>query len=268
MEPFADLRIEHPAPGIARLVLDRPDRLNALTWDTVEEVHRALGQIAADTDTRVLVLTGEGRGFCAGLDIKQRDDAMGQDDDVFVVYRRQERVAGLAHAIRNLPQPVIAAVNGPASGGGFGMALAADLRVCSTLARFNAAFVRIGLSGCDVGTSYHLPRLVGFGLAAELLLTGRQVTADEALRIGLANRVVEPDDLEAASLELAAEIAANSPYGVWMTKQVLNRSVDAPSLGAALDMENRTQVLGTRTEDSNEAMDAFRDKRPANFTRR
>lgn len=268
MESFEDLRVERPADGVARIVLDRPERLNALTWGTVERLHAAIAAIGRDHGVRVAIVTGAGRGFCAGLDIQQRDDAMGQGDDVFTVYRRQELVAGLAAALRELPQPVIAAVNGPASGGGLGIALAADIRICAPEARFNAAFVRVGLSGCDVGVSYLLPRLVGYGIAAELLLTGRLVDADEALRIGLANRVVAADALMESALELAAQIAANSPFGVWMTKQVMQRTVDAPSLGAALELENRTQVLATRTEDSGEAMDAFREQRPAVFRQR
>ena len=265
---FADLRLDHPAEGVARLTLDRPARLNALTWDTIEEVHAALRLVGSDEGARVLVLTGAGRGFCAGLDIRQRDDALGVDDDVLDVYRRQELVASLATALRELPQPVIAAVNGPASGGGFALALAADVRLCAPEARFNAAFVRIGLSGCDVGVSYLLPRIVGLGIASELLLTGRQVDADEALRIGLANRVVAADALEAEALALAAEIAANSPWGVAMTKQVLRRNADATSLEAAIELENRTQVLATRTHDAREAVAAFRERRPARFAGR
>jgi enoyl-CoA hydratase len=257
--------IDHPADGVARLTLNRPERLNALTWDLMEELREALRAIAADHDVRSLILTGAGRGFCAGLDLKQRadDDPLGTGDDVVTVFRRQELVASLAIALRNLPQPVIAAVNGPASGGGMALALAADVRLCAPGARFNAAFVRIGLSGGDVGVSYLLPRLVGVGMAAELLFTGRQVEAEEAVAIGLANRIA--DDLEAASLALAAQMAANSPFGVWMTKQILYRNADAGSLEAAIDLENRTQVLAARTDDAREAVAAFTARRPPEF---
>jgi enoyl-CoA hydratase len=260
--------IDHPQDGVARLTLKRPERLNALTWELMEELHAALTAIAGDRDVRSLVLTGAGRGFCAGLDLKQRDDddPLGTGDDVVTVFRRQELVASLAIALRAMPQPVIAAVNGPASGGGMALALAADMRLGSTLARFNAAFVRIGLSGGDVGVSYLLPRLVGAGMAAELLYTGRAVDAEEALRIGLVNRVVEPAELEAAALELAAQIAANSPFGVWMTKQILQRNADATSLEAAIDLENRTQVLAARTDDAREAVDAFTARRAPRFS--
>jgi enoyl-CoA hydratase len=160
---------------------------------------------------------------------------------------------------------VVAAVNGAAAGGGLALALAADVRVCSTAARFNVAFVKIGLSGCDIGVSYLLPRIVGLGVASELMLTGRVVEAEEAARIGLANRVVEPGELLDSANELADGIVANSPFGVWMTKQVLGRNVDAGSLGAAIDLENRTQVLATRTTDMKEALAAFVEKRPATF---
>jgi enoyl-CoA hydratase len=262
---YETLRVERTRPGIATVTLSRPDRLNALSWEMVSELDAALAEIGADREVRVVILTGEGRGFCAGIDIKQPDAVGSGDGDPIAVYHRQEAVAGLATRLRSLPQPVVAAVNGAAAGGGLALALAADVRVCSTAARFNVAFVKIGLSGCDIGVSYLLPRIVGFGIASELMLTGRMVEADEAARIGLVNRVVEPDELLAAANELADGIAANSPFGVWMTKQVLGRNVDAGSLDAAIELENRTQVLATRTDDMKEALAAFVEKRPASF---
>jgi enoyl-CoA hydratase len=180
----------------------------------------------------------------------------------------QERVASLATALRGLPQPVVAAVNGPAAGGGLALALASDVRVCSPDARFNVAFVKLGLSGCDVGVSHLLPRIVGLGLASELMLTGRSVDGEEALRIGLANRLVDADRLLDESLALAREIAANSPFGVRMTKQVLRRNAEASTLESAIDLENRTQILATRTHDLVEAVTARNEKRPARFANR
>jgi enoyl-CoA hydratase len=262
---YETLRLERTRPGIATLTLSRPDRLNALSWEMVSELRAALAEIADDRAIRVVVLTGEGRGFCAGIDIKQPDAVGSGDGDPIAVYHRQEAVADLAIALRELPQPVVAAVNGAAAGGGMALALAADVRVCSTAARFNVAFVKIGLSGCDVGVSYLLPRIVGLGIASELMLTGRLVEAEEATRIGLANRVVEPAELLHSANELADQIAANSPFGVWMTKQVLGRNVDAGSLRSAIELENRTQVLATRTDDMKEALSAFVEKRPARF---
>jgi enoyl-CoA hydratase/carnithine racemase len=262
---YETLRVERTRPGIATVTLSRPDRLNALSWEMVSELGAALAELGADREVRVVVLTGEGRGFCAGIDIKEPDAVGSADGDPIAVYHRQEAVAGLATALRGLPQPVVAAVNGPAAGGGLALALAADVRVCSTAARFNVAFVKIGLSGCDIGVSYLLPRIVGFGIASELMLTGRMVEVEEAARIGLANRVVAPEELLDSAYELAGQIAANSPFGVWMTKQVLGRNVDAGDIGAAIELENRTQVLATRTDDMKEALGAFVEKRPARF---
>ncbi|MCW2992847.1 MAG: enoyl-CoA hydratase [Conexibacter sp.] len=263
----ATLTTETLRDGVALLTLRRPEALNALTWPLIQEILDALDEVARDPEIRVLVLTGEGRGFCSGMDISQ-DDAVGSKGDVFSVYRRQELVASLALALRNLPQPVIAAVNGPAAGGGMSMAMACDIRLCSPAASFHASYVRVGLSGGDVGASHLLPRLVGFGMASELLLTGRAVGAEEALRIGLANRIVPAEELLDAAAELALEIAASSPFGIFMTKQVLGRNVDAGSLESAIELENRTQILATRTEDMAEALAAFKGKRPARFVGR
>lgn len=259
LEPLRD--------GIWLLTLRRPEKLNALSWGMVEEIHGALKEVAADRSIRVLVVTGEGRGFCSGIDLGGAD-AVGSADGVVPVYDRQERLAQMATALRNLPQPAIAAVNGPAAGGGMALALACDVRICSREARFNVAFVRVGLSGCDVGVSHLLPRIVGLGVASELMLTGRQVGAEEALRIGLANSVCEPDELLDAAVELGERLAANSPFALRMTKQVLHRNVDAPSLEAAIELENRTQVVATRTEDMKEALAAFREKRPPLYSGR
>jgi enoyl-CoA hydratase/carnithine racemase len=266
MHDLEFMRVETPEDGIALVTLDRPDRLNALSWPMIDEFLELMDALGADDDLRAIVLTGAGRGFCAGLDIKQRDDALGGDDDVLTVYRRQEKIGRLAIALRRNPHPVIAAVNGPAAGGGFAIALAADVRLAAPEAAFHASFVRIGLSSGDAGVSYLLPRLIGLGRASELMLTGGTVDAAEAERIGLVNRVVEADKLVAAAVELAKRIAANSPFGVWMTKQVLEHNVDAPGLQAAVELENRTQTLATRTADMHEALAAFREKRAPTFT--
>jgi enoyl-CoA hydratase len=262
---MADLTVEEIRTGVALVTLRRPAKLNALSWQLIEDLLGALRDLGERDDVRVVILTGEGRGFCSGMDLGG-SDAVGTADGVIPVYRRQELLAGLATTLKAIPQPVIAAVNGPAAGGGLALALASDVRIASTAARFNAAFIRIGLSAGDVGVSHMLPRIVGLGIASELMLTGRQVLADEALRIGLANRVVEPDALIDTCLELADQIALNSPFGVWMTKQVLHRNVDAGSLEAAIELENRTQVLATRTNDMAEALDAFVAKRPPSYS--
>lgn len=169
-------------------------------------------------------------------------------------------------ALYEVPVPVIAAVNGAASGAGFVFSLASDIRLAAPEARFNMANVRIGFSGCDLGSSYLLPRIVGKGLASELMLTGRFIGSEEAAQVGLVNRVVGADVLIATALELAAQIAANSPWAVRMTKQVLACNVDAGSLRSAIELENRTQILSTRTADFSEAMSAFVEKRAPQYT--
>ena len=173
----------------------------------------------------------------------------------------QEDLATLMLAVHELPQPVIAAVHGAAVGGGLALALASDLRIASHDAFFASHFIRVGLSSCDVGTSYFLPRIVGATRAAELMLTGRRFTAEEADRMGMLNRLVARDELLPAAYELAGDVIANSEYGVYMTKIGLWANLDASSLRAAMELENRTQVLGTFTGNMTEAGEAFREKR-------
>ena len=251
--------------GVAVVTLNRPERLNALTPEMMDELLTTFSALADDAAVRVVVLTGAGRGFCAGLDVRD-DDPLGLDAEVEAIYAQQEKVASLALALRALPQPVIAAVNGPAAGGGLALALASDVRLAARSAIFSVAFVRIGLSGCDVGVSHLLPRIIGLGIASELMLTGRRVEAEEAERIHLVNRTIDDELLMDAAHELAAGICANSPFGVRMTKQVLHRNVDAGSLEAAIELENRTQILATRTRGAREALSAFLEKRPPNFS--
>src|SRR3954471_14903979 len=248
-------------PGVALLTLDRPERLNALNRELVEDLHMALDDVAADEHVRVVVLTGAGRGFCAGLDLKEPMTG----DGVVGSLAAQERIASIMLKLHALPQPVIAAVHGAAAGGGLALALASDVRLAAPEARFNVAFVKLGLSGADMGVSHLLPRIVGLGHASELMLTGRLVGAEEAARIGLANRVTADGALLDEAGALAAEIAANTPFAIRMTKQVLGVNVDAQSLGAAIELENRTQILATQTGDFREAIMAFVEKRPPNY---
>jgi enoyl-CoA hydratase len=177
----------------------------------------------------------------------------------------QQHIADLVPKLRSLRQPVISAVNGPAAGGGFALALASDVRVCSESARFNVAFVRIGLSGCDIGVSWMLPRLIGASRAFELLLTGRIIDAREAERIGLVLEVVPDGTVVDRALETARLITRNSPIGVWFTKEVMWSNLEIPSLQAGIDIENRNQILASQTEDSREAMMAFLEKRDPSF---
>jgi enoyl-CoA hydratase/carnithine racemase len=256
--------LEHVREGVLLATLNRPEKLNALSFAMFAEVWKLCDLVARDTAVRVLVITGAGRGFCAGLDLSEAASLPSMA--VQEMLEGQEEWAASITALRLLPKPVIAAVNGPAAGAGMSLALAADIRIGSPEARFSAAFVRVGLSGGDCGSSWLLPRIVGMGHASEIMFTGRLVEAAEAERIGLLNRVVAAKQLLDSCYELAEEIAANSPLGIRLSKQALQINVDAPSLEAALELENRNQVLATRTEDMVEAITAFREKRKPMFT--
>ncbi|MDP9335345.1 MAG: enoyl-CoA hydratase-related protein [Actinomycetota bacterium] len=259
--------IEHVRPGIVVLTLNRPQRLNAMNYDLVRGLYDALDELETDRSCRVIVLTGAGRGFCAGLDLSEGASppttaGLGRAQAGMTV---QKLIAGLVPKMRSVPQPVIAAVNGPASGGGLALALASDVRVASESARFNVAFIRVGLSGCDIGVSWMLPRLIGASRAFELLLTGRLIDATEADRIGLVTRVVPEGRVLDSALETAELIVGNSPFGVRMTKEVMWSQLEIGSLQAGIDLENRTQVLASFTGDLAEAMAAFAQKRPPTF---
>jgi len=261
------VRIDHPQDGVTRLTLSRPERLNALNETLVRELHAALADIAADRGCRVVVLTGAGRGFCAGIDLSGYGNAPGHQpkDRVQDTFATQTHIASLVPRLRSLPQPVISAVNGPAAGGGLALALASDIRIAAASARFNVAFVRLGISGCDIGVSWLLPRLIGASRAWEMMLTGRLLDAREADRIGLVLKVVDDDELQSAALETAALIVANSPWGIRMTKEVMWSQLEIGSLQAGIDLENRTQVLSSGTGEMQEAISAFLEKRVPNF---
>lgn len=253
--------------GIARVTLDRPERLNAMNHELVADLHARLDELGRNRDCRVIVLTGAGRGFCAGLDLQGAGDPPGAEGlgEAPARMTSQQHIAGLVTRLRSLRQPVVAAVNGPAAGGGLALALASDVRIAAPTATFNVAFVKIGLSGCDIGVSYLLPRLVGASTAFEMLLTGRLVDAEEAERRGLVTRVVPGEELLDAALETARQIRANSPFGVWMTKEVMWSNLEVSSLQAAIDLENRTQILTTFTEDQAEAVRAWGEKRDPEY---
>lgn len=267
---MANVLVSTPADGVTQLTLNRPEKLNAMDVALVEELHEALGAVQHDRDCRVVVLTGAGRGFSAGLDLGGYGEAPDAEGRGFVGagFATQQHIAALVPRLRSLHQPVIAAVNGPAAGGGLALALASDVRIAAESARFNVAFVRIGLSGCDVGVSWLLPRLIGASRAWELMLTGRIIDSAEADRIGLVTRVVPDGTVVEAALETAALIAANSPWGVRMTKEVAWSQLEVGSLQAGIDLENRTQILASTTEDHREAIAAFLQKRPPHYTHR
>ena len=262
--------VDVPRPGVTRITLNRPDKLNAMTTELVQQLHRALDDVAVDPSCRVVVLTGAGRGFCAGLDLGGYGEApdsegFGRPQAGFAV---QRHIARLIPHLRSLPQPVIAAVNGPAAGGGFALVLGSDIRIAATTARFNAAFIRIGLSACDIGTSWLLPRLVGAARAHELMLTGRIFDAPEAERIGLVTEVVPDDALLEAAYAKADQIMLNTPFGVALTKEGMWSALEIPGQQAAIDLENRQQIMASFSEDASEAMRAFLEKRPPSYQNR
>jgi enoyl-CoA hydratase len=240
--------------------LNRADVLNALSTQLVEDLHAFYDELARDAQTRVVVLRGAGRAFCAGLDLKESRPS-GTPGDVGAQLRGQHRIAELAIKMRRLAQVFVALVHGPACGGGFMLALASDVRIAGESARMNAAFIKLGLSGCDVGVSYLLPRLVGASLAAELILTGRFIHAERARDLGLVSTVVPDAELEAEARRVVAELTATSPLGLRLSKECLNASLDMNSMEAVVGMEDRNQILCAQTRDFREGIQAFLEKR-------
>lgn len=266
--------VDEVEDGIVRVTLNRPERRNALDSALLAELHRVFDGIAADPRARVVIVTGAGVGFCSGADLKADPESrtraggtpigemLGRaEGDLTRILASQELMASLFEKVHRLRQPVIAAVNGAALGGGFAFALACDVRFASTSASFGAVFISRGVSACDMGTSYLLPRLVGASRAAELMLTGRVFDAAEAREMDLVLDVVPDGEVVDRALATARLIAAHGPLAVWMTKETMWQTIDAPSFRHALDMENRTQVMCTATGELTEAFAAFRERR-------
>jgi enoyl-CoA hydratase len=245
------------------VTLNRPDSLNAMSRTMMLELQHYFGALYTRHAVRVVVLRGAGRAFCAGLDLKETR-APGEGGPVNGL-RVQRRVSEIVMRMRRAPQPIISLIHGAASGGGFALALASDIRIAGPRARMNAAFIRIGLTACDVGVSYFLPRLVGSSLASELMLTGDFIDAERALRTGLVSDLVPDDELEARAQRMIDMMLANSPVGVRLTKECLNMSVDAGSLEAAIAMEDRQQILCAQTADMREGISAFLGKRAPDY---
>ena len=248
------------------LTLNRPDSLNALNPTMVSELTAYFRGLAVRPERRIVVLKAAGRAFCAGLDLKAGGSEQVQSlGSVQQGLMSQRSIAEIYLAMRRCPQPIIALLNGAACGGGFSLAMAADIRVADSTARMNCAYIRIGLGGCDMGSSYFLPRLVGASLAAELILTGKFIDAQRALAVGLLSQVVEPGELETAVEEDIQLMLTNSPLGLRLSKEALNVNIDIGSLEAAIALEDRNQILCTQTEDTREAMTAFMQRRPPVF---
>ncbi|MFM6828728.1 MAG: enoyl-CoA hydratase/isomerase family protein [Novosphingobium sp.] len=262
MIEFADI-----GGGVGVVTLCRPDAANAMTVPMVDALRAELARIEADRAIRVVVLAAQGKVFCAGLDLKEiRGEDAPRDPIAFM--HLQERFAGLMQQVAQARFPVIAAIGGAAVGAGMGLALAADIRVVAPNARFLVGAVKIGLSAGECGISYHLPRLIGAGRACEIMLTGRPVTAEEAVAIGLASTAAGEGSVTDQAIAMARIVAQNSDYSIKHTKQVMRANVDAPSLAGALELENHVQCVALLTEDFREACTAFEEKRPPQFTGR
>jgi enoyl-CoA hydratase/carnithine racemase len=255
---------------VTTVTLARPDALNTLNATLVEELTDVLEAIRRDRACRVVVLTGAGRAFCAGLDLGGYgdDDRVAEDGLMLRTFDRQREIADLALRLHELPQPVVAAVNGAAAGGGLALVCASDVRIAARGAVFAVSFIRAGYSACDIGVSWLLPRLMGAGRAHELMLTGRKFDADEALAGGLLTRVVEPEDLMGAARAVADQVLLNPPASVELTKVGMWAALEVPSFRTQVEFENRQQMVTAMTEDQKEAAAAFLEKRTPTYRRR
>ncbi|MCC6706492.1 MAG: enoyl-CoA hydratase/isomerase family protein [Gammaproteobacteria bacterium] len=244
------------------LTLNRPDRLNAITPEMCDELQHYFGGLQFNHEVRVVMLRGAGRGLCAGYDLHAADGVSGGP---VIGMRFQRQVAEVYQRMRRCPQPIICLAHGAATGGGFAFVLASDVRVVTPDVKMNVAMVKIGLTGCDVGISYFLPRAVGQSVAAELMMTGRMIPAERAERLGLVSAVVPFEELEATARGIAQDMLKTSPLGLRLTKEGLNLSIDAPSLDAAIAMEDRGQILCASAGFFEEGINAFLEKRPADY---
>jgi enoyl-CoA hydratase len=247
-------------PHITMVRLSRPERLNALSFDLVGDLYDALDEVGADPMRRVIILTGSGRGFCAGLDLKDwgQPPAPGAHRHMNAMGDGQAFVSNLVAALRATPQVIVAAVNGPAFGGGLALACASDVRIAAESARFCSASIRTGLSGCEMGLTYTLPRLIGNAHAFDLILTGRDIDSAEALRMGIVSKVVADDELIETALGYARRMAGYTADGLRTTKHVLWQNIEAPSLDAALALEINAQMRLSQSAEVTAYMAAYR----------
>jgi len=249
------------------LWLNRPEHLNSINTPMVTELRHYFDQLAENETTRVVLMGGRGKAFCAGLDIKSASDPT-QARPFGGGMGFQGYLADVYIKMRRCPQPIISMIQGAACGGGFAFALASDVRIAADTAKMNAAFIKLGLSACDMGTSYFLPRLVGTSIASELMLTGKFIHAERCLSTNLVSEVVPEADLFATANDYAEQMLLASPMGLRLTKDGLNVAIDAAGLEAAIAVENRNQILCSRTKDAREGMQAFIEKRAPQYTGR
>jgi enoyl-CoA hydratase/carnithine racemase len=249
---------------VETVTLNRPEALNAMDEPMILALQDYFRTLADRPQVRVVILNAEGRAFCAGLDLKGWAPREG-DSAVHGGWRTQRAIATVMQLMRSCPQPVIACAQGAACGGGMSLLLASDVRYCTPDFRMNAAYIRIGLGGCDMGSSYFLPRLVGSSLASEMILSGRFVGAERALAAGFVSEIADDDEIMARAGTLAADMLLASPMGLRLSKDVLNRNIDAPGFEAALALEDRQQIMLSMTEDYAEARRAFAEKRAPEY---
>ena len=276
---FETIKFELKEDGIGILSLNRPEKLNAINFQMEKELHEVFDHLMVNLDCRVLIFRAEGRSFCAGTDLQEalilntKKKPEGYEKYYFLnvpepIKRKmyhQWRISSIFVKMRKISQPIIALIHGAAAGGGFGFAMATDIRIVGTDVKFINASINIGLTGADVGGSYFLPRLIGLSRATEIMYTGRQVGAEESVKIGLALKSVESNDLLESGLELANEMLKKSPLGLRMTKQSLNLTLDSPSLETILQLENSSIVLTFSSKDVNEASAAFFGKKDPKY---
>lgn len=246
IKQFTSFLFTEVEPSIGLITLNRPGKLNAITFEMLDEFSELFQILSREDSMRVVILTGGGRGFCSGADLKDASnflDSGALTDPESFLRIAQEKFSGLVLGLRKIPQTIIAAVNGVAAGGGFAMTLASDFIVASPDAYFIPSFINIGLSGGEMGTSYFLPRFVGLSRATEILCTGRNIYAEEAQRIGLVVKIVPQEELIETALSYAKMMTSKSIGGLKLTKRVLEANASAPSLEAALNLENRNQAI-------------------------
>jgi len=279
---FETIKFELKQNGIGILTLNRPDKLNAMSFQMIKDLHDLFDSLMVNLDCRVVILKAEGRTFCAGLDLKESMILQSKkkptelkekfhflnapDKDIIKAkLYAQWYTSQIIVKMRKIGQPIIALIQGAASGAGFAFILAADFRIASKKARFNNAFINVGFSGSDLGSSYYLPRLIGMSRAAEILYTGRFVDAFEAEKIGLVLNVVEEENLLDMAIELAENLLHKSSLRLRMTKQAINSSLDSPSLESILQLENRAQMLCSASDDIMEGVQSFFEKRDPKY---
>jgi len=240
---YTEIRVEEVKKGLKKITLNRPDQRNAISLKMVDELNRALSELHHDRSCRVVIMTGEGKGFCAGTDLKEMNEFNKQPNKLEEMWHLQKRISDVIQAMRSIPQPIICAMNGAAAGGGASFVMATDVRVAVPQAKFILSYINVGMTSADMGSSYFLPRLIGMSRASELMLTGRPLMAEEAKSFGLIAMVVEPELLMATALEYADSMLKKSDFGLRLTKEMINSGMDAGSLSNQIHVENRGQCV-------------------------